>query len=119
MGFVGMPAFEAQRDFGITRGLVVAEVDADSPASRAGLRPLLRDSKGRITALGDILLGYQGKVIESAGQFMAMLEFLAVAGMSRDEVVFDVLREGQIIKVALNLKKPKAEEKGKPPAPGI
>jgi S1-C subfamily serine protease len=118
MGFVGMPAFEAQQNFGITRGLVVAEVDANTPASRAGLRPLQRDSKGRITALGDILLAYQGKVIESAGQFMAMLEFLAVAGMSQDEVVFDVLREGQIIKVVLDLKKPKVEEKGKPPAPG-
>jgi hypothetical protein len=69
--------------------------------------------------MGDILLRYQGQVIESAGQFMAMLEFLAVAGMSKDEVVFDVLREGHLIKVVLNLKKPKAEEKGKPPAPGI
>jgi S1-C subfamily serine protease len=119
MGFVGMPAFEAQRDFGITRGLVVAEVDVDTPAGRAGLRPLQRDSTGHVKALGDILLGYQGKVIESAGQFLAMLEYLAVKGMSQDEVVFDVLREGQIIKVVLNLKKPKAEEKGKPLAPGI
>jgi S1-C subfamily serine protease len=117
MGFHVLSAYDAQK-IGIARGLVVSDVEAGTPAGLAGLRPLTRDASGRIT-LGDILLGYQGKTLESAGQFMAMLEFLAVAGMSRDEVVFDVLREGQIIKVILNLKKPKAEEKGKSPTPGV
>ena len=117
MGFTVLSAYDAQR-IGIARGLVVQDVEADSPAGRAGLRPLTRDASGRIV-IGDLLLGYQGKTLESAGQFLAMLEYLAVKGLSRDEVVFDVLREGQIIKVVLNLKKPKAEEKGKSPAPGI
>jgi S1-C subfamily serine protease len=117
MGFQVLSAYDAQQ-IGIASGLVVSDVEADTPAQRAGLRPLTRDASGRII-MGDILLRYQGQVIESAGQFMAMLEFLAVAGMSKDEVVFDVLREGHLIKVVLNLKKPKAEEKGKPPAPGI
>jgi S1-C subfamily serine protease len=117
MGFHVLGAYDAQQ-IGIARGLVVSEVEADSPAERAGLKPLTRDASGRIT-LGDILLGYQGEPLESAGQFLAMLDYIAVMGMSRDEVVFDVLREGQIIKVPLNLKKPRAEAKGRPPAPSI
>jgi S1-C subfamily serine protease len=64
--------------------------------------------------MGDVLLGYQGRVIESVGQFMAMLE----VEPPKDEIVFDVLRDGQIIKVTLNLKKPKAGEK-KPAAPDV
>ena len=117
MGFTIMSAYDAQR-IGIAHGLVVQDVEADSPAGRAGLRPLTRDASGRIV-IGDLLLGYQGKKLESAGQFLAMLEYLAVNGLSRDEVVFDVLREGHLIKVVLNLKKPKAEEKGKAPTPAI
>ena len=58
-----------------------------------------------IKALGDILLAYQGRVIESTGQFAAMLELEPPA----DEVVFDVLRDGKIIKVVLNLKQGKVQ----------
>ncbi len=54
--------------------------------------------------MGDILLAYQGRVIENEGQFLAMLELEPPA----DEVVFDVLREGQVIKVTLRLKGSKA-----------
>jgi S1-C subfamily serine protease len=104
MGFVALLAYEAHRVFGITRGLVVKEVDADSPAGRAGLRPLEVDADGRVKTMGDILLAYQGRVIENEGQFLAMLELEPPA----DEVVFDVLREGQVIKVTLRLKGSKA-----------
>jgi len=100
MGFVTMGSYEAQQVFGITRGLVVREVEPNSPASRAGLRPLEVDAAGRVKTMGDILLGYQGRQIENEGQFMAMLELEAPA----DEVVFDVLREGRLIKVKLQLK---------------
>jgi S1-C subfamily serine protease len=55
--------------------------------------------------MGDILLGYQGRVIESEGQFMAMLE----VEPPKDEIEFDVLREGKVIKVTLSLKKPKVQ----------
>jgi S1-C subfamily serine protease len=115
MGFEVFPSAEAVQHFGVARGLVVKGVDPDSPAAQAGLRPLEMDEAGRVRSMGDILLGYQGRVIEGVGQFMAMLEVES----PKDEIVFDVLRNGQIIKVVLNLKNPKAEEKGKPPAPGI
>jgi S1-C subfamily serine protease len=115
MGFEVFPSAEAAQYFGLARGLVVKSVDPDSPASRAGLRPLEADDGGRIRTMGDILLGYQGRVIEGVGQFMAMLE----VEPPKDEIVFDVLRDGQIIKVMLNLKKPKPAEKSDPAPPNV
>jgi S1-C subfamily serine protease len=114
MGFGVFPAAQAQLLFGVPRGLVVKEVDPDTPASRAGLRPWVLDEAGRVKAVGDILLGYQGLAIESAGQFMAMLEFEIEAKPPSDEVVFDVLREGRMIKVVLNLRKPKETDDAQP-----
>ncbi len=118
MGFFALGTYEALRAFGITRGLVVSQVDPDSPAGRAGLRPLVLDDRGQVTTMGDILLGYQGRAIESEGQLMAMLE-LEPPG---DTVVFDALRDGQVIKVELHLKEgptPKEPQKVpvKPKAP--
>jgi len=110
MGFVTMGTYDAHQKYGINRGLVVAAVDADSPAGRAGLRPLELDTTGQVKTMGDILLGYQGRVIEGEGQLLAMLEVEPPG----DEVIFDVLRDGQIIKVVLNLKKVRTE--GKPKA---
>jgi len=63
------------------------------------------DSAGTLVALGDIILSYQGRLIESEGQFQAMLELEP----PKDEIVFDVLREGRMIKVTLNLKATKAK----------
>ena len=105
MGFDTVNAAVALQTFGVQRGLVLLEVLPDSPAGRAGLRALQLDDKGGLKAMGDILLTYQGRVIESNGQLMAMLELEPPA----DEVVFDVLREGQIIKVVLNLKPGKVQ----------
>lgn len=110
MGFEVLNAYDTQQ-LGIPRGLVVSVVDPDSPASRAGLRPITKDATGQYL-IGDILLGYQGEPLNNPGQFMAFLEFLAMNRISMDEVVFDVLRDGQVIQVVLNLKK-KAGEKDK------
>jgi S1-C subfamily serine protease len=115
MGFEVFPSAEALQYFGLDRGLVVKSIDPDSPASRAGLRPVEVDGTGLVRTRGDVLLGYQGRVIEGVGQFMAMLE----VEPPKDEIVFDVLRDGQIIKVTLNLKKPKSVEKIKPTVPGV
>lgn len=100
MGFETLNAAVALETFGVQRGLVVSRVDPDSPAGRAGIRPLQHDEKGAIKALGDILLAYQGRLIESNGQLMAMLELEPPA----EEVVFDVLRGGQVVQVKLRLK---------------
>jgi S1-C subfamily serine protease len=114
MGFVTLSPYDAQRNFGITRGLVISAVDPDTPASRAGLKPLVVDAAGRLKAMGDILLGYQGLDIKSAGHFKAMLEAQAMEVIEnplrhpKDEVTFTVLRDGQMIDVVLSFKKPKA-----------
>lgn len=100
MGFEALNASVALQLFGVQRGLVLSVVVPNSPAGRAGLRAIQADEKGGIQSLGDILLAYQGRLIESNGQLAAMLELEPPA----DEVVFDVLREGQVIKVVLNLK---------------
>jgi S1-C subfamily serine protease len=100
MGFEALAAAAALQKFGLKQGLLVISVAPDSPAGRAGLRPLELDEQGAVKTPGDILLAYQGRVIESEGQFMAMLEIEPPA----DEVIFDVLRGDQVIKVTLNLK---------------
>lgn len=110
MGFETLNAAVALQQFGVQQGLVVSLVLADSPAGRAGIRPLKVDAAGTILGLGDILTHYQGRPIESNGQLMAMLE-LEPPG---DEVVFDVLREGASIKVTLKLT---AQEPLKPKVP--
>lgn len=103
MGFETLNAAFALQSFGVQRGLVVSQVDPGTPAARAGLRPLQLDEKGGIRALGDILLAYQGRLIESNGHLMAMLELEPPA----EEVAFDVLRDGQIIKLVLDLRNPR------------
>jgi serine protease Do len=115
MGFTTLSPFDAERGFGINRGLVVSDVDADTPAARAGLRPLQVDKNGKLIAMGDILLAYQGEPLTSAGQFKAFLEFLAMVGAEQPakQVVFDVLRDGQVIKVVLDLRKPAADGSSK------
>jgi S1-C subfamily serine protease len=100
MGFVALDAYRAQQLFGITRGLVVGQVDPDTPAARAGMRGLVLDDKGEIKGLGDVILGYQGRAVENEGQLMAMLE----VEPPKDQVVLDVLRDGKVIQLKLDLK---------------
>ena len=121
MGFTTLTPFDADRIFGIKQGLVVSGVDPDTSAARAGLRPLKLDQSGRLITMGDILLAFQGEPLTSAGQFKAFLEFLAMieAEPPPDKVVFDVLREGQVIKVVLDLRKPAVVKPAKLPTDSI
>ncbi|HKE13878.1 MAG TPA: DegQ family serine endoprotease [Kofleriaceae bacterium] len=66
------------------RGALVSDVTADSPASRAGL------------ARGDVVVGFNGQQVDSAGRFRNLVASAAVGGT----VKIDVLRNGR--KVALS-----------------
>lgn len=112
MGFTVFSAFEAMQ-VGINRGLVVNEVEPDSPAQRAGLRGMERDAQGRPIRLGDIILAYQGQALKDEGQLAALLE----AEQPSDEVNFDVLREGKVVQLKLHLKaqKPVKPQTALPP----
>ncbi len=106
MGFTVFSAYDAMQ-VGVNRGLVVDTVDPDTPAARAGLRGVQRDARGNLIQLGDIVLAYQGQPIKDEGQLAALLE---AERSKNDEVVLDVLRDGKVIQLKLDLK-------GKTPLP--
>jgi S1-C subfamily serine protease len=103
MGFKVLSPYDAMQ-VGVRQGLVVDTVDPDSPAYRAGLKGVQRDARGNLVQLGDIVLTYQGQPIKDEGQLAALLE----VEQPRDEVVFDVLRDGKVIQLKLDLKGKKA-----------
>lgn len=104
MGFTVFSAYDAMQ-MGVNRGLVVDTVDPDTPAFRAGLRGVKRDARGNLVQLGDIVLTYQGQPIKDEGQLAALLE---AEETNNDEVVLDVLREGRVIQLKLDLRPKKA-----------
>ena len=107
MGFTVFSAYDAMQ-MGVRQGLVVDQVDPGTPADRAGLQGVKRDAQGQVVQLGDVILAYQGLPLKDEGQLAALLE---VAPPSND-VVFDVLRGGQVVKVHLELKKLKPHPAG-------
>ncbi len=115
MGFEVFSAAEAKQFFGVERGLVLSRIIPDTPAAEGGLKGVTTDAKGNVTGIGDILLGYQGGLIENHGQFAARLELQP----PDDEVVFDVLREGKMIQVTLHLNPAGAKPKAKPASNSI
>ena len=121
MGFSTLTPFDADRAFGIKQGLVVDGVDPGTPAARAGLKPLQVDKAGQPIAMGDILLAFEGVPLTGAGQFKALLELLTMVqtGQPPEQVVFDVLRDGQVVKVVLDLRKPSGDKSSKVPLDSI
>jgi S1-C subfamily serine protease len=113
MGFTVFSAYKAMQ-MGVSHGLVVDTVDPDTPAAQAGLRGVLRDAQGHLLQLGDVILAYQAPPMKEAialkdeGQLAALLEI----ARPQDEAVFDVLRNGEVIKVRLDLRKTKVRKSG-------
>ena len=92
---------------GITEGLLIMEVLKDSPADRAGLRPTRVAADGLLLELGDILLRYKGRRIESD---LWMLEQLELESPDAP-MEFDVLRLGKVVKVIVQ-RDPGVQSKG-------
>ncbi len=64
---------------GVARGALVAEVQSDSPAAKAGLQ------------VGDVVVRLNGRAIESAGELRTQLALLRIG----DGVELDILRDGR------------------------
>ena len=89
---------------GLRKGVMVANVEAGSLAAAAGLQGLrfkpgteARRSVEDVAALGDVIIGFQGKPIESDVQLFDLME-LELPDAPR---VFEVLREGKRLTITL------------------
>ena len=86
------------RDLGVDKGAVVLKVLPDSPASKAGLRPMLMTRTGRIR-LGDIIVAIDDKPVVKANDFFDILEKYK----NGDTVTLTVLRNDEETKVQATL----------------
>jgi len=78
-------------------GIIVGRVRRGGPAERAGLRGLARQGRGY--ALGDVIVGVNGKPVKDMDRLLDAAEALPPgAGLE-----LEVLREGRRIKVVLEL----------------
>ena len=108
LGFTALiPAYA--RALGVTQGVMVSDVEADSPAALAGLRPLRLNSEGHVVALGDILLTYQGTPIQNGVQLFDLLEVEPPKGA----MVFEVVRDGKVGKITMHVEPPIEPKKEK------
>lgn len=76
--------------FGVTRGILVAEVMPNTSAQKAGLRGTYRDGLGRIV-LGDIVVGINGHPVKNYDELYHLLSNTEIGS----KVSLTVLRNGQ------------------------
>jgi S1-C subfamily serine protease len=80
------------------KGALILNVQPGGPADQAGLQPTRRDEIGRIQ-LGDLIVAIDGQKIDSANQFLDLLEKKEIGATT--EVT--VLRDGKEHKVTVKL----------------
>jgi S1-C subfamily serine protease len=83
------------------KGALVADVQPDSPAAKAGLRPTRRDENNHVQ-FGDVIVAVDDKPIRSANDLLDLLE----RHRPGDTVPLTVLRDGQEEKVTVTLGEP-------------
>ncbi len=88
---------QMNRQLGL-KGVLVLNVQPDSPAAKAGLRPTRRDESNRIE-LGDVLTALDGKPLRSASDLSDRLE----QHRPGDTVELTMLRDGKEEKVSVTL----------------
>jgi S1-C subfamily serine protease len=100
---------------GARRGVMVAEVEPGSVAEAAGLRglrfrPGTEQRRGfeDVAALGDLIIGFQGRPIESDIQLFDLIELEVPAA----PLAFEVLRDGKQLTVVLRPGPPVAKPAG-------
>jgi len=98
LGFVSFPSDVARNYFNVQKGVVVHYVEADSPASRAGLRGLQFPRDARVPVLGDVIVGLRGKAVDNSEALWDLIEQEPANG----PLPFDVLRGGKRIRVVVS-----------------
>jgi S1-C subfamily serine protease len=87
----------------VDKGVLVARVGRDSPAARAGVRPGTRRLRigNRVVEIGgDVIVGVDGRKVESSNGLIAYLDDHKQVG---DTVELEILRDGQRIIVPATL----------------
>jgi S1-C subfamily serine protease len=79
-------------------GVLVADVEPDSPAAQAGLRPTRRDEANRLR-LGDVIVTLDDKPVRSSNDLLDVLE----QHQAGDKVQMTVLRDGEKQEVSVTL----------------
>ncbi len=91
IGFQPVPPSIAQH-FGVTRGILVAEVMPNTSAAKAGLRGTYRDGLGRIV-LGDIVIGINGHPVKNYDELYHLLSNIEIG----EKVKVTIIRNGETI----------------------
>ncbi len=113
LGFENLPP-RAAAILGITQGVAVARVMPHSFAEQSGLKAWdLEQTKDpdhplRVIARGDVILGFQGKVLLNYLHLLVEME----AHPAGQPFLFNVLRDGKIIPISID---PWHERKQQPP----
>jgi S1-C subfamily serine protease len=104
MHFIGKPLLGVQlaprqlaRRLGL-KGVLVLDVQPDSPAAEAGLRPTRPDPNNGVQ-LGDVIVALDGKPVRSADDLLDLLE----QHQPGETVQVTVLRDGKEQKVPVTL----------------
>lgn len=71
-------------------GVLILDVPPGSPAAKAGLQGISKDSFGRVV-IGDVIVGFNGKPVKTEGDLFDMLDKSKVG----ESVKVDVLRQGE------------------------
>ena len=98
---IGVSILSEEQKYGLlgeTPGVIIRDVNAGTPAAKAGLRGLSRGRGGRL-ALGDIIVAVDGKTVRDYDELYYALDKLKVG----DVVAFSVVRGGvkRVVKIEL------------------
>jgi|GEM_PF-320021 len=97
LGFESVADSDARRVFKIEKGILIKSVEPNTPASRAGLRGLQTSKNIDEYEIGDVIVGYRGKLIDNSDTLWDILEQEPFGAA----LPFDVMRNGKRIKVVV------------------
>ena len=80
---------QALKQLGL-EGVLILDVPRGSPAAKAGLQGISKDSFGRVV-IGDVIVGFNGKPVKNEGDLFEMLDKCKVG----ETVKLDILRQGE------------------------